>query len=202
MRPPGPVPVMSSTLMLCSATSRRTTGDSKRLSDGASSAGAVGSRGGRRCGWRRGPAAARRAGGGLGRRRGCLGRRGRGGAGASGCGRRAARRRRLGLGAALRQRPRRRPRRRRRSRRRPARCRPPAPRISVTVPAIGDGTSVSTLSVLTSNNGSSAATVSPTFLNQRVIVPSVTVSPSCGNVTSAMVWSSLFDRIRRSGCGR
>ena len=66
---------------------------------------------------------------------------------------------------------------------------PSCTRISVTVPAIGDGTSVSTLSVLTSNNGSSAETLSPTFLNQRVIVPSVTVSPSCGNVTSAMVWS-------------
>jgi hypothetical protein len=28
--------------------------------------------------------------------------------------------------------------------------------------------------------------VSPTCLNQRVIVPSVTVSPSCGIVTSTM----------------
>ncbi len=59
-------------------------------------------------------------------------------------------------------------------------------RISLSVPEIGEGTSVSTLSVLTSNSGSSAETLSPTFLNQRVIVPSVTVSPSCGNVTSAM----------------
>ena len=68
-------------------------------------------------------------------------------------------------------------------------------RISVSTPETGDGTSVSTLSVDTSNNGSSAATVSPTFLNHWVIVPSVTVSPSCGSVTSAMrgvsssVWS-------------
>src|SRR4029078_874911 len=37
-------------------------------------------------------------------------------------------------------------------------------------------------------------TLSPTFLNQRVIVPSVTVSPSCGNVTSAMGVVFLLDR--------
>ena len=64
---------------------------------------------------------------------------------------------------------------------------PSATRISVRVPEIGDGTSVSTLSVDTSKSGSSAATVSPTFLNQRVMVPSVTVSPSCGSVISAMI---------------
>ena len=63
---------------------------------------------------------------------------------------------------------------------------PSLTRISVRVPATGDGTSVSTLSVETSNNGSSATTASPTFLNQRVIVPSVTVSPSCGSVMSAI----------------
>jgi hypothetical protein len=50
--------------------------------------------------------------------------------------------------------------------------------ISVNTPATGDGTSVSTLSVETSKSGSSAATVSPTFLNHFVMVPSVTVSPS------------------------
>ena len=71
---------------------------------------------------------------------------------------------------------------------------PACTRISVSVPAIGEGTSVSTLSVDTSNNGSSAFTVSPTFLNQRVIVPSVTVSPSCGSTTSAMVLRLLFMR--------
>jgi hypothetical protein len=59
---------------------------------------------------------------------------------------------------------------------------------------MGDGTSVSTLSVDTSNNGSSAATVSPTFLNQRVMVPSVTVSPSCGRMTSAMRSCSFVTR--------
>ena len=66
---------------------------------------------------------------------------------------------------------------------------PSATRISVRTPATGDGTSVSTLSVDTSNSGSSAATVSPIFLKKRVMVPSVTVSPSCGSVISAMVWS-------------
>ena len=64
---------------------------------------------------------------------------------------------------------------------------PSGTRISMSTPATGDGTSVSTLSVDTSNNGSSAATVSPTFLNHRVMVPSVTVSPNCGSVTSAIV---------------
>ena len=69
-------------------------------------------------------------------------------------------------------------------------------RIWVRVPLIGEGTSVSTLSVLTSNSGSSAATWSPTFLNQRVIVPSVTVSPSWGRVTSAMSASPFRCRVR------
>ena len=69
---------------------------------------------------------------------------------------------------------------------------PACTRISVRVPAMGEGTSVSTLSVETSKSGSSARTVSPTFLNQRVIVPSVTVSPSCGRVTSAMFGYSTF----------
>src|SRR5512132_3486318 len=53
-------------------------------------------------------------------------------------------------------------------------------RISLSVPDAGAGTSESTLSVETSNSGSSASTWSPTLFSQRVIVPSVTVSPSCG----------------------
>ncbi len=53
-------------------------------------------------------------------------------------------------------------------------------RISLSVPDAGAGTSESTLSVETSKSGSSASTWSPTPLSQRVIVPSVTVSPSCG----------------------
>ncbi len=63
---------------------------------------------------------------------------------------------------------------------------PSGTRISVSVPDTGDGTSVSTLSVDTSNSASSAATVSPTCLNHWVMVPSVTVSPSWGRVTSAI----------------
>ena len=55
---------------------------------------------------------------------------------------------------------------------------PSGTRISVSTPATGDGTSESTLSVDTSNRISSSATESPTALNQRVMVPSVTVSPS------------------------
>ncbi|SIJ88330.1 Uncharacterised protein [Mycobacteroides abscessus subsp. abscessus] len=50
-------------------------------------------------------------------------------------------------------------------------------------PATGDGISVSTLSVDTSTSGSSTPTSSPTFLSQRVTVPSVTDSPSSGILT-------------------
>ena len=52
--------------------------------------------------------------------------------------------------------------------------------ISVSTPLTGEGISVSTLSVDTSSNGSSAVTVSPTAFSQRVTVPSVTLSPSWG----------------------
>ncbi len=64
--------------------------------------------------------------------------------------------------------------------------------ISVITPAIGEGTSVSTLSVDTSKRGSSSLTSSPTFLNQRRIVPSVTVSPSWGIWTSAISRAGSF----------
>ena len=57
-------------------------------------------------------------------------------------------------------------------------------RISTMVPATGEGTSVSTLSVETSRRASSTSTVSPTCLSQRVMVPSVTDSPSSGMTTS------------------
>ena len=50
-------------------------------------------------------------------------------------------------------------------------------------PDAGAGISVSTLSVETSSSGSSARISSPTCLSQRVTVPSVTLSPSCGMVT-------------------
>src|SRR5579883_3323262 len=74
---------------------------------------------------------------------------------------------------------------------------PSGTRISRSTPSAGDGTSESTLSVDTSNRGSSRATVSPTAFIQRVIVPSVTVSPSCGIVTSANVQSPSGQRQHR-----
>jgi hypothetical protein len=48
------------------------------------------------------------------------------------------------------------------------------------MPDAGEGISVSTLSVDTSRSGSSTSTRSPSFFSQRVTVPSVTLSPSCG----------------------
>src|ERR1700761_8639346 len=64
--------------------------------------------------------------------------------------------------------------------------------ISPKVPAEGAGTSIVTLSVSSSTNGSSTATASPAFLNQRPMVASVTDSPSVGTRISVMVsFSSL-----------
>src|SRR5437868_6649017 len=57
---------------------------------------------------------------------------------------------------------------------------PSATNSLVTVPATGEGTSVSTLSVEISNSGSSALTWSPSFFSHFKIVPSTIVSPSCG----------------------
>ena len=73
--------------------------------------------------------------------------------------------------------------------------------ISISTPAAGDGISVSTLSVETSSNGSSTATVSPTFFSQRVTVPSVTLSPSAGIVTWIDIPGS-FRRERAAACRR
>ncbi|CAB4930079.1 unannotated protein [freshwater metagenome] len=56
--------------------------------------------------------------------------------------------------------------------------------IAKRTPATGDGISVSTLSVETSKSASSIATVSPTFLSQRVTVPSETDSPNAGIATT------------------
>ena len=56
-------------------------------------------------------------------------------------------------------------------------------RISASTPATGDGISASTLSVEISNSGSSRSMLSPTFLIQRVTVPSATDSPICGMTT-------------------
>src|SRR5205823_10565898 len=57
---------------------------------------------------------------------------------------------------------------------------PAGTRIRVNTPAIGAGTSVAALSVSISSSISSASTVSPSLLSQATMVPSETVSPSCG----------------------
>ena len=62
-------------------------------------------------------------------------------------------------------------------------------------PATGEGISVSTLSVETSRSGSSTATTSPSFLSQRVTVPSVTDSPSAGIVTEKVILFSPVTRV-------
>ena len=63
------------------------------------------------------------------------------------------------------------------------------------IPATGEGISVSTLSVETSSSGSSTATMSPSFFNQRVTVPSVTDSPSAGIVTEKVILFSPVTRV-------
>src|SRR5918997_6037047 len=65
------------------------------------------------------------------------------------------------------------------------------------LPATGEGSSALTLSVSTSARGSSISTSSPSAFSQRVMVPSVTLSPSCGIVTGLATGSSCllcFDR--------
>ena len=57
------------------------------------------------------------------------------------------------------------------------------------VPAAGDGISVSTLSVDTSSSGSSISTDSPSCFNHRVTVPSVTLSPRAGIWTEKAMFS-------------
>src|SRR4051794_3043099 len=59
--------------------------------------------------------------------------------------------------------------------------------MSPSVPADGAGTSMVTLSVSSSTRGSSTATASPAFLNQRPMVASVTDSPSVGTRISVIV---------------
>ena len=61
---------------------------------------------------------------------------------------------------------------------------PSCTRISPSVPATGDGISVSTLSVEISNSGSSRSTLSPGFFNHFVKVPSTMLSPIWGMMTS------------------
>src|SRR5712671_5577918 len=57
---------------------------------------------------------------------------------------------------------------------------PASTRISSSTPAAVAGTSMDTLSVSISNRLSPGLTASPIALNQVVILPSATVSPSCG----------------------
>src|SRR6185503_4381232 len=57
-------------------------------------------------------------------------------------------------------------------------------------PAAGAGTSTVTLSVSSSRIGSSRATLSPSFLNQRATVASVTDSPIAGTLISMLIMSS------------
>src|SRR5215204_6664654 len=67
------------------------------------------------------------------------------------------------------------------------------------VPATGEGNSALTLSVSTSARGSSISTSSPSDLSQRVMVPSVTLSPSCGIVTGLATTPSCLLRFDRPG---
>ncbi len=61
---------------------------------------------------------------------------------------------------------------------------PAATRISRSTPVVVEGTSIETLSVSISNRLSPGCTGSPADLNHLVILPSATVSPSCGIRTS------------------
>src|SRR5258707_15765384 len=61
---------------------------------------------------------------------------------------------------------------------------PAGTRISASTPAVVDGTSNDTLSVSISNSLSPGLMASPADLNHCVILPSATVSPSCGISTS------------------
>src|SRR5262245_64268482 len=61
---------------------------------------------------------------------------------------------------------------------------PAGTRISASTPAVVDGTSIDTLSVSISNRLSPGLIASPADLNHFVILPSATVSPSCGISTS------------------
>src|SRR5512135_2028037 len=62
--------------------------------------------------------------------------------------------------------------------------------MSVSVPALVAGTSIEVLSVSISNRFSPGFTTSPAALNHFTILPSATVSPSCG------IRTSMYDRPR------
>src|SRR4051812_44716843 len=63
--------------------------------------------------------------------------------------------------------------------------------IFTTVPAVGDGTSASTLSVEISTRTSSRSTGSPSFLCHSRTVPSVTDSPMAGMATCTVVFTAI-----------
>jgi len=64
---------------------------------------------------------------------------------------------------------------------------PTLKRISLSVPAWVAGTSIEVLSVSISNRLSPGLTASPADLNHFTILPSATVSPSCGIRTSTLI---------------
>ncbi len=68
---------------------------------------------------------------------------------------------------------------------------PSSTRISESVPAAGEGISVSTLSVEISNSGSSRSTCSPGFFSHLVRVPSTMLSPIWG-ITTSIIYFSIF----------
>ena len=78
---------------------------------------------------------------------------------------------------------------------------PSCTKISPSVPATGEGISVSTLSVEISNSGSSRSTGSPGFFNHLVRVPSTMLSPIWGMMTS-IIFSPLPGQIPARSCGR
>src|SRR6266446_2079150 len=73
---------------------------------------------------------------------------------------------------------------------------PSAVTIFATLPAPGDGISVSTLSVEISTSAWSSTTMSPSLTSHFRIVPSTTLSPICGMVTSIAI------SIRREAANR
>ena len=75
---------------------------------------------------------------------------------------------------------------------------PTLKRMSVSVPAVVDGTSIEVLSVSISKRLSPGFTASPAALNHFVIFPSATVSPSCGIRTSTRFIPSLSSPNRRA----
>ena len=77
---------------------------------------------------------------------------------------------------------------------------PACARISASTPSAGAETSMATLSVSISTSTSSRLTVSPTLRVQLATVPSVTLSPMVGTVTSAAASGTVgsrFSAVRR-----